>query len=49
MSDFIEFGNPTINLDVHTDILDCDCSSCNEAYKQILIEQDKLDKMSDNK
>ena len=49
MSDFLENSNATINLCVHTDILDCDCYSCNEAYKQILIEQDKIDKMSDKK
>ena len=47
MSDFIENSNATINLCVHTDILDCDCYSCNEAYKQILIEDDKIGEMSD--
>lgn len=46
MSDFIENSYPTINLDVH-DLMECDCYSCNEAYKQILIEDDKIYNMSD--
>ena len=40
------YGYPTINLDEH-ELMDCDCYSCTEAYKQILIEDDRLDKMSD--
>lgn len=32
---------------VEHDMIECDCYSCNEAYKQILIEDDKIGKMSD--
>ena len=32
---------------VEHDMIECDCYSCNEAYKQILIEDDKIYNMSD--
>ena len=45
VEDMIDTIDDVIDNETPHDICDCDCDTCAEAYKQVMIEDKKLDEM----